>query len=163
MSTKSSSFMNTKLSRSEVIEIAIEQCLTNLETQIDSLNEQKVAEKRLTPTEVMSIQHMIDIDVRSNYDDTHTFYPRMDEFALRSKPLPALVLERCKRVDAINAKLKPLQELRNKLKNNKSLAKNIIIKEILESSEDGRDLLSKINDFSVKIESAFGDKKLLSL
>ena len=162
MSTKSSSFMDTKLSRSEVIELAIEQCLTNLETQIDSLNEQKVAEKRLTPAEVMSIANLIDVEITNSYDDTPTFFSRMDAFGRCSKPMPALVWERYKRVEAINAKLKPLQDLRNKLRNNKSTAKNIILKEILESSEDGRDLLSKIKDFSVKIESAFGDKKFLS-
>ena len=161
MSTKSSSFMDTKLSRSEVIELAIEQCLTNLETQIDSLDEQKLAEKRLTPAEIMSIVHLIDVDVGCSYDDASRLYPRMDELASR-QPMPALVLERCKRVDAINAKIRPLQDLRNRLHNNKSLAKSIILKEILESSEDGRDLLSKIKDFSVKIESAFGDKKFLS-
>lgn len=144
--------IETKLTKSEVIDLIIDSMTTELKQK------QHVLEQELQAVSNFSVEEITDLlvtqgakaSIRESWNNKTLVTVNVQ--ALEVKPTGALK-DRLTKIHAINAELTRLRQVQNELEGNKARAKNEILKRFLEQTEEGRTVLEQINGFKLKLQT----------
>jgi hypothetical protein len=141
--------VETKLTKSEVIELIIESMSSELKAQEHALEEELKTICNFPLSEVAALLTSATVNIRESWNDKSKIQLSL---SAELKNVGALTA-RVGRMHAVQAELQRIRTVRNELEGNKQRAKNEILKRFLEQTDEGRTVLEQINSFKLKLQT----------
>lgn len=158
--------VETKLTKGEMIDLILEDVTRNANAEVTAFQQERRDVIASVPRKVLDraikdAELGLEIYSGNEYGtgcSKTTVTIRVKEVDPTNAPILLDALEQCKRIDK---ELRRLNDVRSSL-NDRTAAKNYILRTALEKSDDGRALLEQIKGFAVGLETkmlAAGDEK----
>ncbi len=156
MSAPEAEIFETKLTRTEVLDLILDELVEELDGQIAPLRDAVAALPKeeafdfiaIAPRDGKGLEVSLDDDCYGRRGETRV---RLT-FFVRTKNLPVGWLRRCTEEERLRARLQELESQRRRLTENRRRAQNEIIRRSLEASVDGRRVLETVGKFKLALK-----------
>lgn len=140
--------LETKVTRTEFLDLILDDMSTELSAQIDVLAKKKAA---IPEFDDKAFLKFIPAEPEINVHEYDNRVRVRIEFTLKRADLPAGFSDREKKVAALDKELEPLERRLRQIRDGKAKARIELIRKSLESSAEGRDLLEQAATLKVTL------------